>query len=69
MAQKALEDNQEEDWIQEVVQLEEEKETLVAKMQKQDRDAADCARKLTDALNEEKRKAAEWKNGKKPRRN
>ena len=31
MAQKALEDNQEEDWIQEVVQLEEEKGTLVAK--------------------------------------
>ena len=57
MAQKALEDNQEEDWIQEVVQLEEEKETLVAKMQKQDRDAADRARKLMDALKEEKRKA------------
>ena len=57
VAQNAFEDNQEQDWIQEIVQLEEERETLVAKMQKQDRDAADRAKKLTDALKEEKRKA------------
>ena len=57
VAQNAFEDNQEEDWIQEVVQLEEEKETLIAKMHKQDKDAADRAKNLMDALNEEKRKA------------
>ena len=57
VAQNAFEDNQEQDWIQEIVQLEEEKETLVARMQKQDRDAADRAGKLMDALKEEKRKA------------
>ena len=57
VAQNAFEDNQEEDWIQEVVQLEEEKETLIATMQKHDRDAADRAKKLMDALNDEKRKA------------
>ena len=66
MAQNAFEDNQEDDWIQEVVELEEEKETLITRMEKQDRDAADCVRKLTDALNEEKRKAVEWKNGETP---
>ena len=53
MAQNAFEDNQEEDWIQKVVELEKEKETLIARMEKQDRDAADCDRTLTDALNRE----------------
>ena len=68
MAQNAFEDNQEEDWIQKVVELEKKKETLIARMEKQDRDAADCARTLPDALNREAKGSGVEKR-EKPRRN
>ena len=42
MAQNAFEDNQEEDWIQKVVELETEKETLLQKCKTRQRHGRLC---------------------------
>ena len=63
MAQNAFEDNQEEDWIQKVVELEKEKETLIAKWRNKT-ETRQIVIGHSQTLSIEKRKAAEWKNGK-----